>query len=268
MGGGRGVWLGWWMVGARIGPLVNAAKAISDKINAIVVSFSNNFYMAVRPQITKSYAIGDHDYMFNLVFRSSKFSFYLLFLITLPLIILMQKILTLWLGANQVSRDMTLFTQLILIYSLVNVFENPITAMIQATGNIKKYQIVIGLFTLMILPISYFVFKGGAAAYYYLIVLISIYAVAHVFRLLIAKQQIGLSVRYYFSSIIIPVLKSSIPASVMGYYVCSLFLNNLIGLFYSIISCVLFSVIFIILLGLEKTERLALTSQVCNTPLI
>jgi O-antigen/teichoic acid export membrane protein len=74
------------------GPLVNASKAISDKINHLVVSFSNNFYMAVRPQIIKSYANGQHDYMFTLINRSSKFSFYLLFILTLPMIILMKKL--------------------------------------------------------------------------------------------------------------------------------------------------------------------------------
>ena len=244
------------------GPLVNAAKAISDKINGIVVSFSNNFYMAVRPQITKSYASGDHDYMFKLVFRSSKFSFYLLFLLTLPLIILMPKILSLWLGNSQVSSDMTLFSQLMLVYSLVNVFENPISAMVQATGNIRNYQIIIGSFTLLILPITYFLFKFGAAAYYYLIVLISIYAVAHFFRLLIAKRQLGLSFRYYFSSVFAPVILSTIPSVAITYYICSLFINNIIGLFCSVISCVLISTFFIFLLGLEKAERLIVITQV------
>lgn len=244
------------------GPLVNAAKAISDKINSIVVSFSNNFYMAVRPQIIKSYASGDHDYMFKLVFRSSKFSFYLLFLLTLPLIILMPKILTLWLGGHQVNGDMIIFSQLMLVYSLVNVFENPISAMIQATGNIRNYQIIIGSCTLLILPISYFLFKFGAPAHYSLIVLISNYAIAQVLRLIIAKHQLGISIRYYFSNVFGPVILSSIPSLTLSYYICKLFPDNFLGLFYSAITCLLISLIFVFVLGLEKTERQMIMTQI------
>jgi len=237
------------------GPLVNAAKAISDKINGIVGSFSSNFFMAVRPQIIKSYASGDHAYMFKLINRSSKFSFYLLFLVTLPLIILMQKILTLWLGANQVTNNMIVFSQLMLVFSLVNVFESPITTVIQATGNIKKYEIVIGCGTLLLLPICYYLFTIGFPAYYSLIVLILIYAVAQIFRLLIAKQQVGLSIRYYCCNVFLPVIKSSIPATAMSYYLCNFFSNNFVGLIYSVITCVLISLLFVFYLGLNKSER-------------
>lgn len=244
------------------GPMVNAAKAIADKINSIIVSFSTNFYMAVRPQIIKSYASGDHNYMFKLVIQSSKYSFYLLFLITLPLIILMQKILTLWLGVSHVTDNMIVFSQLMLIFSLVNVFENPISAMIQATGNIRNYQIIIGSCTLLILPISYFLFKLGLPAYYSLIVLISIYIIAHFFRLLIVKQQLGLSIRYYCGSVFYPIILSTIPTLSLSYYFCKFFTDNFLGLLYSIISCLIISLTFIFFLGLEKTERIFIIIQV------
>jgi hypothetical protein len=134
--------------------------------------------------------------------------------------------------------------------------------MVQATGNIRNYEIIIGSFTLLILPITYFLFKFGAAAYYYLIVLISIYAVSHFFRLLIAKQQLGLSIGYYFSSVFLPVVLSTIPSLAIAYYICSLFFNNLMGLFFSVVFCFLISTFFIFLLGLEKAERLIITTQV------
>jgi O-antigen/teichoic acid export membrane protein len=235
--------------------LVNAAKAISDKINGIVGSFSNNFFMAVRPQIIKSYASGDHDYMFKLVNRSSKFSFYLLFLLTLPLIILMQKILTLWLGANQVTDNMIVFSQLMLIFSLVNVFESPITTMIQATGNIRKYEIIIGSGVLSVLPICYFLFKIGFPAYYSLIVLISIFIIAQFFRLIIAKQQVGLSIRYYFNSVFVPVIISSAPSATLSYYLSNFFPNNFFGIIYSVVTCLLITLLFVFFLGLDKSEK-------------
>lgn len=237
------------------GPLVNAAKAISDKINNIVVSFSTNFYMAVRPQIIKSYASGDHDYMFKLVNRSSKFSFYLLFLLALPLIILMQKILILWLGENQVTDNMIVFSQLMLVFSLVNVFESPITTMIQATGNIRKYEIIIGSGTLLLLPICYYLFTIGFPAYYSLIVLILIYSVAQFFRLLIAKQQVGLSIRNYFNSVFVPVIISATPSAILSYYLCKFFPDNFFGIIYSVGTCLLISLLFMFFLGIAKSEK-------------
>jgi O-antigen/teichoic acid export membrane protein len=237
------------------GPMVNAAKAISDKINGIVVSFSNNFYMAVRPQIIKSYASGDHDYMFKLVNRSSKFSFYLLFLLTLPLIILMQKILVLWLGENQITNDMVVFSQLILVFSLVNVFESPITTMIQATGNIRKYEIIIGSGVLLVLPICYVLFKFGFPAYFSLIVLILVFFIAQFFRILIAKKQVGLSFRDYCNSVFVPIIISCAPSAVLSYYLCSFFSDNFFGIIYSTVTCVLISLLFVFFLGLDKIEK-------------
>lgn len=237
------------------GPLVNAAKAISDKINSIVGAFSSNFFMAVRPQIIKSYASGEHDYMYKLVNKSSKFSFYLLFLLTLPMIILMESILTLWLGANQVTDNMIRFSQLMLVFSLVNVFESPITTMIQATGNIRKYEIIIGSVVLLVLPICYFLFKIGFPAYYSLIVLILIFIVAQFFRVYVAKQQVGLSIRYYFRGVFIPVIVAATPSAFLSYSLCKFISNDFIGIVYSIFICLSVSILFVFLLGLDKSEK-------------
>lgn len=237
------------------GPLVNAAKAIADKINSVVGSFSNNFFMAVRPQIIKSFASGDYTNMFKLVNKSSKFSFYLLFIITLPLIILMQKILTLWLGENQVDSNMIMFSQLMLLFSLVNVFESPITTMIQATGDIRKYEIIIGSGVLLVLPICYFLFKLGFPAYYSLIVLIIIFIIAHFFRLLIAKKQLGLSINHYFKSVFKPIILSALPTSILGYYLSKYCTDNIFGVFFSLISCIFSAILFIYILGLNSSEK-------------
>lgn len=237
------------------GPIVNAAKGIADRINGMVVSFSNNFYMAVRPQIIKSYAVGDLDNMFNLVYKSTKYSFFLLFTITLPLILLMKNLLILWLGVEQVTTDMVIFSQLALIFSLVNVFEQPITVMIQATGNIKKYELIIGSTTLLLLPICYFIFVLGAPPYYSLIVLIIIYAIAQIIRLIIAKNQLGLSVNYYVKSIIFPIIGSAVPTIVISKTVCEYLGSNLYNLLFGGVFCIVTSTIFIWYFGLMISER-------------
>ena len=80
------------------GPAVNAAHGIAARVNSAVTGFVKNFMVAVNPQITKSYASGEHDYMMNLIFRSARFSFYMLLFISLPILADTHYILSLWLG--------------------------------------------------------------------------------------------------------------------------------------------------------------------------
>lgn len=119
------------------GVATNAAKAISDKIMSVVQSFVMNFYMAVSPQITKTYANNDLDSTVNLAFKSTRLGYYLMLIISVPVILLLDKILALWL-AETYTQDMLIFTRLSLVFALINVFESPITFMVRATGNIKS----------------------------------------------------------------------------------------------------------------------------------
>jgi O-antigen/teichoic acid export membrane protein len=244
------------------GPVVNAAKAIADRINGIVSSFSNNFYMAIRPQIVKSYASGDIEYMFKLVYRSSKLSFYMLFILVLPLIILMERVLSLWLGDHQVTRDMIVFSQLILVFSLVNVFEQPITIMIQATGNIKNYEMIIGFATLLLLPFCYLAFKFGFPAYFSLIILILIYSFAQIFRMYIAKKQLGLSIMFYCQNIFKPILFASVPAIILSYLIDFTLSNNFVGMVLSGLFCLIITCCCIFIFGIDKVERNIIVQRV------
>ncbi len=79
------------------GPVVNSARAIAVTIQGVVTGFVSNFQMALNPQITKSYAVGDLHRMHSLIFASSKYSFFLLLFIALPIMIETRTILTLWL---------------------------------------------------------------------------------------------------------------------------------------------------------------------------
>lgn len=244
------------------GPVINAAKAIADRMNTVVSSLSSNFYMAARPQIIKSYAAGNDHQMFQLVYSTSKFSYYLLFIIALPLIFSMKGILTLWLGKAMVTYNMVMFCNLILIYSLINVFEQPITIMIQATGNIRRYQLVIGCCTLLFLPVSFFMFKFGLPAYSSLVVLIAIYAVAQLFRLLIAKWQMSFSIKQYFYKVVLPVCLSTVPAVIVTYYLSSYFSYSFKDIASLTMLCVAINISSIYLIGINKGERLLLVSYI------
>lgn len=188
------------------GPLVNAAKAVADKVNGMINQFSQNFYMAVTPQIIKSYAAGDVDYMRSLVLNSSRYSFLLLFIISVPLFVVMEPLLNLWLGCEQVSSEMVKFCQYTIIYSLVNVLEQPITMAVRATGDIKKYQIYVGTITLSFIPLCIILFLLGAPAYTSMILLSAVFFVALFVRIRIVAPIVNISTADYIKSVLLPLI--------------------------------------------------------------
>ena len=141
------------------GAIANAARGISVQVNTAVASFSNNFMTALNPQITKSYATGDLSYMHKLIFEGTKFSFFLMLFLSLPIMLETQQILIVWLKI--VPPNAVGFVRVTLIYALVESISAPLITSMLATGNIKKYQIIVGGTNLLIIPIAYLVLKTG-----------------------------------------------------------------------------------------------------------
>ncbi len=192
------------------GPVINAAKGIADRIYAVIQSFSSNFYLAVSPQIIKSYASKEMQRMFDLVISSSKFSFYLLLVMGFPLIVCMDGLLDVWLGSKNVGYEMVVFSQLALVYALVNCLEQPITQMIRATGKIRNYQIVVGCFTLAFLPLAALALWLGAAAQTTMVILIVLTAVVQIVRVIMGRRQVNFPVGRYFKEALVPILQVSL----------------------------------------------------------
>ena len=187
------------------GPIINTAKGIADRIYNVIYSFSSNFYMAVNPQIIKSYAMNDLERMRELATRSSKLSFMLLFLLSLPLISAMDPLLQVWLGPDGKTPEMVGFSRLVLIQGLVVCLENPITQMIRATGKIKLYQIRVGVCTLMYIPIAWFVLKEGGSPLMTMVVLTSLTLAVQFVRIYQAHVQVGLDVVKYLKTVMLPI---------------------------------------------------------------
>lgn len=134
------------LINLFFGPIVNAARAISLQVSSAMATFTNSIVMAIRPPIIKSYAEGDVCYVQKLFNISNKIIIYLLVMVSVPLIVEMEYILNLWLGITDYQT--VEFSRMIIIYSLFLALHNPITIIIQATGNIKWYSIFVESLTL------------------------------------------------------------------------------------------------------------------------
>lgn len=186
------------------GPVVNAARAVAVQVQSAIQQFVGNFQMALNPQITKTYAQGKMEEMHTLMFRSARFSFLLLFFISLPVLLETEFLLTLWL--KTVPGKAVIFTQIMICISLIYTIANPCVIANQATGKVKVYQMVVGGILLTILPISYIVLKLGAPAYSVFIVHFCVESVAQFSRMYMLRKLINLPISQYLLKIYLPIM--------------------------------------------------------------
>lgn len=190
------------------GPSVNAARGIANQVNNAISGFVQNFMTAMNPQITKSYAYGDHGYMMTLVFQGARLSFYMLLLLSLPILVNTHYILVVWL--KLVPEHAVLFVQLILIFAMSESISNPLVTAMLATGKIRNYQIVVGGLQILNLPISYICLRMGCMPECVLVVAIIISQCCLAARLYMLRGLIGMSSLQYLKKVYLNVLVVSL----------------------------------------------------------
>ena len=235
------------------GPAINAARGIAIQVQGTIQGFIINFQMAVNPQITKTYATNDLNRMHNLIIASSKFSFFLLFLLTLPIILETNQILVLWL--KLVPEHTINFIRIIFFIMLIDTLANPLIIANQATGKIKKYQTVVGGILLSIVPISYIALKVGSKPEIVFIIQLAIAIIAQIARVIMIRPLINISYRKYFKDIVFRSVIVMIVASILPIYIYEQMDENLLRLMCVVICCSVSIIITILLLGLNNKER-------------
>ena len=237
------------------GPAINAARGIAVQVQNVIRNFCNNFQMALNPQITKSFAKGDLTNMHNLIIVSSKFSFYLLFLLSLPIMLEAQIILNWWLGI--IPNHTIIFLRLILCSCMLIALSNPIIISIHATGKIKKFQLIEGSMLLTIVPIAYILLK-----IYHLppesvfVTHIIIEILTQYIRLKIVLPLISMDINSYANKVVTPIIKVISIASIPSILISHLFkTNEILHFIITIFSTTIFIVIAIYWGGCNGSER-------------
>jgi O-antigen/teichoic acid export membrane protein len=235
------------------GPVVNASRTIAYQVNSAVTSFSNSFYTAINPQIIKSYANGDKNRMFTIVLTGSRFAFFLLLMLSLPIFIEMKAILSFWL--SQVNEYMIVFTRIVIIYSLINIWENPLTQVVRATGNIRRYQIMVGSVTLLTVPISYLLFKLNYPPSTAFIVLTIIYFIVTFVRLTVLKQLIEFPIRKYIKNVLFVNIIVALGAAIAPVLCHNAISNSILRLIMVFLTSFISVLLFVYFIGLNNTEK-------------
>lgn len=235
------------------GPMVNAARGLADQVNGAISRFVSNFQTAINPQLIKTYAANELNDMKKLLYRGIRFSYYLLFILSLPLILNMDFILHLWL--KDVPTYTTEFCQLVLLCSLVSSISNLLAQVARAYGKIRKYQIYVSAFLFLNFPLSYLVLKIGASPLATMFVNIGIQAALLFVRLYLTKEMIELSIIDFTHKVLLPIIKVSVLSlilpSILFYYMSAGWLE-LIATSVVFLICSIYSVMYI---GISKNER-------------
>lgn len=235
------------------GPAVNAARGIAYQAQGAINGFTQNFQMAMNPQIIKSFASNDLEYMHLLISRGAKYSFFLLFALSLPILLETENILKLWLKI--VPEYTVIFTQLVIINALINSISGPLMTAAQASGRIKLYQGMVGGLLLLILPISYLFLKLGFSPQVTLYISISFSIIAFFTRLIIVRNLVHIKVRDFLLNVLLKAVTVCFVAIILPISICLIIEKSL----YSVIIVGLTSIIStmgtIYIIGLNKNEK-------------
>lgn len=235
------------------GPVVNAARAVAFQVQSAAQQFVGGFQLAVSPQITKSYAENNLDYVKNLVFSSIRLSFCAMLCVTIPLIIETQVILSLWL--ESVPKDCVLFLRIILGTVLVNSMANPLITTVKASGKIKYYELSVGGILLMVLPLSYCLLRMGAPAYSVFIVHLILEIIAQIVRIYIVKKMINFSWGDFLHNVFYHIVSAALASFFLCFYISTLYNDCVIWRIVACLNYIFLTVIILICFGLKQEER-------------
>lgn len=241
------------------GPAVNAARGVALQLSGAVQGFVTNFMTAVNPQITKSYAAGDREYMYFLISKSSRMSYYLLFVLALPVLFNTGYLLDLWL--KDVPSHSELFVQLFLVFTLSESLSNPLITAQLATGNIRNYQLVVGGLQLLNIPLSYVFLKLGAVPEVTVMVAVAISQICLFARLFMLRGMIGLPAGDFLKKVYLNVIAVSAAALAVPLAADPALPDTFSGFAASVMICVCSAGLSVMFIGLRASERRELASM-------
>ena len=241
------------LINIFFGVTFNAAQGIASQAQAAILQFVNNFTTALNPQITKSYAKGDKDYLFSLICKGAKYTFFLLLIITLPFFVETEYILHLWLGT--VPDYASVFLRLMLLSSYMTIIGNTALTAINATGKVKNYQLSVTLIGCTVFPLTWlFYYCGGDVTLTYYIY-IFIYFLLIFVRLHFLKQLLNFPIKHFVQGILLRLLFVFLPAYYLSSIPSMYYSPTLNRCIISLVCCLIASTISILFFGLDSSER-------------
>ena len=243
------------------GVAINAARGIATQVDGITRNFVCNFTTAIRPQIVKSYSVGNTKYMNRLVCSGAKYSYFLMLFFALPFMFEAETILQVWL--KLVPDHSPTFIRLTMIVSLVWLLGDTMYTSIMAIGKLKKYMIYETCITCLVFPVSYFAFYVNMSPDSAYIIYAFAYMLLLLLRLWYLKRVEHFPIGFFLKAVIYPVVLSSLVACIAPLtYKCFFYDGSIVSFIISICVCVCSFIISVFFFGLSYEERVLIISKI------
>lgn len=247
-----------WQQGTNIilnmfhGVTLNATMGITNQVRTAVYSFVQNIQVAANPQIIKAYAPDEKSRFFNLIFATSKFSFYLMLLIAFPIILNVDFILELWLKTPPPRASV--FTSLTMLFCIFDSVSGPLWTANQATGDVKAYNLWTSWLLLLNIPAAYFLFTMGFAPESMLVARIILMLLNISFQVVLTKKKTEMSIKAYLQKVFLPSIIVMVPTMLCSYFTLQGF-DGWSKLILTLILNTAYLGVFIWILGTSKHEK-------------
>ena len=242
------------LINMYFGVIVNSARGIAVQVEGAINLLVNSFSTAINPQITKSYAQNEKQRMFDLICKGARFSFFLLLILSLPIMFEAEYVLKLWLKI--VPEHTVMFVRLALVGIMVTTLGNTGYTACMATGNIRKYAVWMALVGSMVFFFTWIAFKLGSPVESTYIIYVVVYIAVQIVRLLIMRELLNFPIKLFVQEVILritfPVLFSLIVPSLIIAFLPASFCRFVFVCIATLISTSL----IIYKLGITSSERL------------
>ncbi len=243
------------------GVAVNAAMGICNQIFSTLSSFVSNFQTAFNPQITKSYAGGDRNEFFSFLFSTSRLSFCLMLCLGMPIIVCCGEIMKIWLG--QVPQYAVPFTQLMLVFSLIDALSGPLWVSAQAAGNIKNYMLIMSGLIMLNLPASILILWLGFSPVYVILFRVILNLITHFVRIGYLSRLICFPAMKYIKEAMLPTTLSVVISFPLSFLIKQL-THGIEGTIFTCLFSILISAVtsyFIVLSNSERTYAISVIKK-------
>ena len=248
------------LINMFFGVALNAARGIANQVEGAIMQFVYNFTMALNPQITKNYAVGNTNEMFKLVCRGAKFSYFLLLLFAMPMMFEAEQVLAIWL---KIVPDKTVvFLRLTIIGSMINMLGNTGYTACMATGNIRRYVIVISGVGCLVFPLTWIAFKLGLPTESAYIIFILVHIGVTSVRLYVMKGLLQFPPMMFMKDVVLKIVAVTVVAVMVPLFIFKQMDSTFLRLVVTILVCTLSTCICIYTIGLTRNERIKVKGKV------
>ena len=239
---------------------VNAAFGVAAQVYNAVNMFLTNFQTAFKPQLVQTFAAGEMEEHYRLMDRASKFSFFLLLLIVVPITFNLQGLLGLWL--KEVPNYTAQFCLIILMAYLVDAIGAPLSVSVNAQGNIKGMQIWSSVLLLAGLIVGFLFLRKGAEPWIVSIVTFAVHFGFLLTYMYYARKLCHVSLRAFFRKVVLPIGSVALLSCIVPFVIRNL--GNE-GFWFIMLKCVVdlgWVGLMVLFVGLTKEERKYLLTTV------